>query len=171
MQPGKKLLFMGDEIGQWSEWAHDQSLDWHLLQYETHRGLGRWVADLNHWYRKEPALHDFDHDQAGFEWLDANDADHSTFSFLRKSRHGDRAVVVVMNFTPVVRHGYRLGVPHGGFWREVLNSDGQAYYGSGIGNGGGVWAWPDGWHGRPASVVLTLPPLAILVLQPEWLFQ
>jgi 1,4-alpha-glucan branching enzyme len=167
--PGKKLLFMGGEIGQWSEWNHDQSLDWHLMQYAPHQGLSKWISDLNRLYREEPALHDHDFDYAGFEWLDANDADQSVFSFMRKSRYGERAVVVVLNCTPVIRQGYRLGVPHGGYWRELLNSDAQIYCGSGVGNGGGAWAWEDGWHGRPASLFLTLPPLSALFLQAEGL--
>jgi 1,4-alpha-glucan branching enzyme len=136
-QPAKKLLFMGGEIGQWSEWTHDASLEWHLLQYAPHAGLKRWVSDLNRVYRGEPALHELDCDPAGFEWIDCNDAEGSTLSLMRQSRSGD-VVLIACNFTPVPRPNYKLGAPRGGWWREILNSDSEYYGGGGIGNSGGV---------------------------------
>jgi len=166
-QSGKKLLFMGGEFGQWNEWNHETSLDWHLLQYDTHRGVQRWVADLNRLYRAEPALHELDFEPAGFEWVDANDAESSVISFLRRGRSPDDVILVVANFTPVVRHGYRVGVPKGGFWRELLNSDAKEYGGSGVGNLGGKDADPVPCHGRPFSLELVLPPLAVIFLKPE----
>lgn len=159
-QPGKKLLFMGGEFGQWREWSHDQSLDWHLLEYPTHRGVQRWVQDLNRLYREEPALYELDFDPSGFEWVVANDAEQSVVALLRRGRSADEVILVVCNFTPVVRYGYRLGVPFGGFWQELLNSDAEVYGGSGVGNLGGVEAEATASHGRPYSLTLTLPPLA-----------
>jgi len=158
---------MGGEFGQWNEWNHETSLDWHLLQYDTHRGVQRWVADLNRLYRAEPALHELDFEPAGFEWVDANDAESSVISFLRRGRSPDDVILVVANFTPVVRHGYRVGVPKGGFWRELLNSDAKEYGGSGVGNLGGKDADPVPCHGRPFSLELVLPPLAVIFLKPE----
>jgi len=166
-QAGKKLLFMGGEFGQWNEWNHETSLDWHLLQYDTHRGVQRWVADLNRLYRAETALHELDFQAAGFEWVDANDADSSVISFLRRGRSPNDVILVVANFTPVVRHGYRVGVPQGGFWKELLNSDAKEYGGSGVGNLGGKEADPVPCHGRPFSLELVLPPLAVIFLKPE----
>lgn len=163
--PGKKLLFMGGELGQVREWAHDSSLDWDVLRYSVHSGLHSWVEQLNRVYREYPALHELDNDPAGFEWIDCNDSETSTISFLRKSS-GDR-IVVVCNFTPVPRWGYRLGVPAGGFWKELLNSDATEYRGSGVGNFGGVRAKKESVHGRAYSLNLTLPPLAALFLQAE----
>jgi 1,4-alpha-glucan branching enzyme len=160
-QPGKKLLFMGGEFGQWNEWNHDESLDWHLLQYNTHAGLQRWVTDLNRLYRDEPALYEGDCDGAGFTWVDCNDADHSVVSFLRRGHATKDLFLVVCNFTPEVRHNYRVGVPHSGFWREVLNSDAETYGGSDQGNLGGMEASPISSHGHYHSLHLTLPPLAI----------
>ena len=165
-QPGKKLLFMGGEFGQRSEWNHEQSLDWHLLQYEAHQGMQRWVQDLNRLYRREPAMYELDFDPAGFEWIDSNDALSSTLSFIRKGRGRDDVVLVVFNFTPVVREDFQLGVPRRGFWAEVLNGDSSAYGGSGVGNFGGVEAQDIPAHGRPFSVRLTLPPLAAIFLKP-----
>ncbi|HUI24675.1 MAG TPA: 1,4-alpha-glucan branching protein GlgB [Candidatus Kryptonia bacterium] len=162
-QPGKKLLFMGGEFGQWSEWNHDASLDWHLLEYPPHRGLQRWVRDLNTCYRGEPALHQLDCDPAGFEWIDCNDSDGSTLSYLRRGKSPDRVIVVACNFTPVPRHHYVVGVPRGGFWRELLNSDAEIYGGSNLGNSGGVSAESTPCHGRPYSIRITLPPLAVVV--------
>jgi 1,4-alpha-glucan branching enzyme len=162
-QPGKKLLFMGGEIGQWREWNHDRSLDWHLLQWEPHRGVQSWVRDLNTLYAAEPCLHERDRDWTGFEWVDCNDADASVISYLRFGASRDRAALVVLNFTPVVRYGYRLGVPWGGTWHEALNSDAPSYGGSGVGNLGGVEAEPVPHHGRPFSVRVALPPLAAVV--------
>jgi 1,4-alpha-glucan branching enzyme len=165
-QPGKKLLFMGDEFGQWREWNHDTSLDWHLLQDSRHQGLQRWVRDLNTTYRAEPALHQFDCDSGGFEWIDCNDAEQSTLSFIRKGRSPEDVVLIVANFTPVPRHNYRVGVPHGGFWREILNSDATLYGGSGQGNIGGLTAAPVSRFGRNQSLNLTLPPLALVAFKP-----
>jgi 1,4-alpha-glucan branching enzyme len=163
-QSGKKLLFMGGEFGQWREWTHDESLDWHLAEYAPHAGIQQWVGDLNRLYRSRPELHEKDCDPSGFEWIDANDADQSTLSFMRRGQAGDREVVVVANFTPVPRHGFRIGVPRGGHWRELLNSDAEAYGGSGLGNLGGVDAEPIPFHGKPFSIPLTLPPLGMLFL-------
>jgi 1,4-alpha-glucan branching enzyme len=168
-QPAKKLLFMGGEIGQWREWDHDSSLDWHLLHYEPHIGLQSWVRDLNTFYRSEPAASELDLDPTGFQWLDADDAWNSVLSYARFARSRQDAkpheLIVVCNFTPVVRHNYRVGVPHIGYWSEVLNSDALIYGGSGIGNLGGVNSVPIPFHGRPHSVNLTLPPLAVVVLK------
>jgi 1,4-alpha-glucan branching enzyme len=161
-QPGKKLLFMGGEFGQWREWNHDESLDWHLCQYPLHTGLQRWVEDLNRLYRSEPALHELDTHPSGFEWIDCNDAPASVVSCLRIGQSTDDLVLVVCNFTPVARLNYRVGAPRGGFWHEVRNSDAQDYAGSGYGNMGGVEAAPVPWHGRPYSLNLTLPPLSAL---------
>jgi 1,4-alpha-glucan branching enzyme len=163
-QPGKKLLFMGGEWGQGREWQHDQSLDWHQLDQGWHQGVLRWVADLNRLYRDEPVLHEGDCDPHGFEWADANDSGASVYSFLRKGR-GEDWMLIVLNGTPVPRYDYRVGVPRGGFWREVLNSDASLYGGSGMGNLGGVWATDQWWHHKPNSVVLTLPPLSIIFLK------
>ena len=164
-QPGKKLLFMGAEIGQYREWNHDTSLDWHLLNFPAHAGLQRWVRDLNHAYRSQPALHESDFSPAGFEWIDANDNANSVLSFLRKGRTLATDIVVVCNCTPIPRSAYQVGVTHGGWWREMLNSDGAEYGGSGMGNLGGVEAAPTACHGREFSLELTLPPLGIIVLQ------
>jgi len=161
-QPGKKLLFMGGEFGQWHEWNHDRSLDWHLLEYAPHRLLQRWVEDLNQLYRKEPALHVYDCDPAGFEWIDCSDTEQSAISLLRKGPGPQDAVLVVCNFTPVPRPNYRVGVPFGGFWRELLNSDAKEYGGSGHGNLGGLEAAPFASHGRPHALTLMLPPLAVV---------
>ena len=164
-QPGKKLLFMGGEFGQWREWDHDSSLDWHLAGHAPHAGLQRWVKDLNGLYRTETALHVGDCEPAGFEWADGNDATNSVLSFLRRGRSDEETLLIVCNFTPVPRFGYRVGVPRGGFWKEVLNSDAPEYGGSGQGNLGGVAASPAAAHGRPRSLVLTVPPLAAVYLK------
>jgi 1,4-alpha-glucan branching enzyme len=166
-QPGKKLLFMGGEFGQWNEWNHDESLDWHLLEYEAHAGLQRWVTDLNRLYRDEPALYERDCDGAGFTWVDCKDADYSVVSFLRRGNSTKELFLVVCNFTPEVRHNYRVGVPHGTFWREMLNSDAETYGGSGQGNLGGMEASPISSHGHYHSLHLTLPPLAIEFFKSE----
>lgn len=163
--PGKKLLFMGGELGQEEEWAHEGSVRWDLEQDPGHGGVERWVSDLARFYREEPAMHVRDFDASGFEWIDANDAEQSVFTFLR--RDGPRVVVVACNATPVPRHGYRVGVPRGGRWAEVLNSDAEIYGGSGVGNLGGVDAEEVPHHGRPFSVLLTLPPLGAVLLRPE----
>jgi 1,4-alpha-glucan branching enzyme len=166
-QPGKKLLFMGGEFGQWREWAHDESLEWHLLQYLPHSGLQRWVSDLNRFYRDQPALYELDFDSAGFEWIDCNDVEHSAISLIRKGRSRDDIIAVVCNFTPVTHFNYRIGVPQPGFWRELLNSDAGEYGGSGQGNLGGVEATPILFHGRSYSLTITLPPLAAVFFKPS----
>ncbi|MDH4300583.1 MAG: 1,4-alpha-glucan branching protein GlgB [Nitrospira sp.] len=160
--PGKNMLFMGGEFGQWWEWNHDDSLQWHLCQHESHAGLQRYVRDLNRLYRNEPALYEIDYDWTGFQWIDINDTENSVISFLRKARDQNNQVVCVCNFTPVPRHGYRIGVPSLGYYRELLNSDAETYGGSNMGNGGGVMAEPISAHGFPNSIVLTLPPLSAL---------
>ena len=161
--PGKKLLFMGGEFAQWNEWNHDQSLDWHLTGYAPHRQMQQWVGDLNRLYRREPALHTRDFSNDGFEWIDTGDAANSVISYLRK---GDGAsVAVACNFTPVPRHNYRIGVPSGGFWRELLNSDATCYGGSGQGNAGGLEAAPVPAAGRYHSLNATLPPLSVIVFR------
>ncbi|MCM8748604.1 1,4-alpha-glucan branching protein GlgB [Thermomicrobiaceae bacterium CFH 74404] len=165
-QPGKKLLFMGAEIGQWREWNHESSLDWHLLAYEPHQGIERWLEDLNRLVREEPALHELDFHPDGFQWIDCNDAENSVLSYLRLAKTPGQELLVCCNFTPVPRQNYRVGAPREGFWREILNSDAGEYGGSGWGNLGGVEAVPIPWHGRPYSLNLTLPPLAIIVLKP-----
>jgi 1,4-alpha-glucan branching enzyme len=165
--PGKKLLFMGNEFGQWAEWNHDASLEWHLLESPLHSALARWVRDLNTLYRGEPALHELDFDAAGFAWVDCKDFQRSVVSFLRRGRKPDDQLLFVCNFTPVVRQNYRVGVPREGFWREVLNSDAPLYGGSGQGNFGGLHAVPLPIHGLPYSLNMTLPPLAVVVYQRE----
>jgi 1,4-alpha-glucan branching enzyme len=164
-QSGKKMLFMGDEFGQTHEWAHDGSLDWHLLQEPLHEGLRHWVENINHLYRNEPALHELECEPAGFEWIDCNDAPASVVSLLRKSSRPQESLAIVCNFTPVPRMDYRVGVPHGGFWREVLNSDAHEYGGSGMGNFGGREAEEVPSHGKPFSLKLVLPPLGALFLK------
>jgi 1,4-alpha-glucan branching enzyme len=164
-QPAKKLLFMGGEIGQWAEWNHEGSLEWHLLKYERHAGLQRWIQDLNHLYRTEPTLYELDFDPKGFEWVDCDDSDSSVISMLRRGRASEDRILVVCNFTPVTRSGYRLGVPRGGFWKEILNSDSGIYGGSGQGNLGGCEAESTPCHGRPYSLNLNLPPLAAVFFQ------
>jgi len=163
--PGKKLLFMGGDFGQRREWAHDEGLEWHVLAYPEHAGAQRWVADLNRVYRAEPALYEQDFEAAGFEWIDCQDMQASVLVFLRRSRSG-APVVVACNFTPVTRSNYAIGVPQGGFWRELLNSDSENYGGSGIGNLGGVESAPVPAHGRFHSLNVTLPPLSVLYFKP-----
>ena len=165
-QPGKKLLFMGGEFGQWAEWNHDRSLDWHLLQAPLHAGMAAWVRDLNRLYRRCPALYEQDFHPDGFQWEDCHDADQSVLSFFRRDG-GGKVVLVVCNCTPVVRTQYRVGVPESGEWKEVLNSDAGCYGGSGVGNQGRVHALPEPVHGFSASLRLTLPPLGVLFLEPE----
>jgi 1,4-alpha-glucan branching enzyme len=163
--PGKKLLFMGGEFGQGDEWQHDGSLHWYLLQFAPHAGVQQWVKDLNRVYHDEPALHEQDCRPEGFEWIDCNDAESSTLSFLRKAQTNDDVILIVCNFTPVPRSSYQVGVPRGGHWRELLNSDAQIYGGSGLGNLGGVEAEATSTHGRPFSLTITLPPLAVVVFK------
>jgi 1,4-alpha-glucan branching enzyme len=164
LHPGKKLLFMGCEYGQWREWNHDQSLDWHLLEHAPHRGVQQWVRDLNRLYRAESALHVADCSAEGFEWIDFGNAEQSVVSFLRRGSGGE-AVLVVCNLTPVPRRNYRVGVPGGGYWRELLNSDAPCYGGSGQGNLGGIEAAPVRAAERAWSINATLPPLGIVVFK------
>jgi 1,4-alpha-glucan branching enzyme len=166
-QPAKKLLFMGGEFGQWGEWSHDESLEWHLLQYDSHRGVQRLVSDLNRVYRTEPALHELDCDSAGFEWIDGSDSEQSILSFVRKSHNGSEICLIVCNFTPVPRYHYRVGVPRAGFWREILNSDSADYGGADFGNAGGAYATDVPQHGRPYSLDLIVPPLGAIFLKTE----
>jgi 1,4-alpha-glucan branching enzyme len=166
-QPGKKLLFQGGEIGQFREWAHDQSVDWHLLGDSAfHVQLMTLIMELNRLYKSQNALHFYDVGLSGFEWVDANDDDNSVYAFLRKGAGAGDLVLAVFNCTPVVRHDYRIGVPVGGTWREILNTDAAAFGGSDVGNLGAATAQAIACHGRPASLRLTLPPLAALYLSP-----
>ncbi|WP_095060127.1 MULTISPECIES: 1,4-alpha-glucan branching protein GlgB [unclassified Pseudomonas] len=163
--PGKKLLFMGCEFGQWREWNHDQQLDWYLLQYPEHQGVQKLVADLNRLYREEPALHEQDDVPQGFQWLIGDDAINSVYAWLRWSKEGE-PILVVANFTPVPREAYRVGVPFAGRWKELMNSDSATYAGSNYGNEGGVLAEETPSHGQALSLALNLPPLAVLILRP-----
>jgi 1,4-alpha-glucan branching enzyme len=158
-QPGKKLLFMGAELAQWREWSHEESLDWHLLEEAPHEGVRRWVADLNGMYRRERSLFRRDFQPGGFEWVDCSDWEHSVVSLLRHGEDGDPDVMAAFNFTPVPRHNYRIGVPVGGAWSEIANSDAPLYGGSGQGNLGAVHAAPVSVHGRPFTLNVVLPPL------------
>lgn len=160
--PGKKLLFMGGEFGQWDEWDANRSLDWHLTQYGPHQGIQNWVRDLNRLVRSEPALYQIDFDYQGFSWVDCHDAAQSVVSFLRNGYNPEDTVLCVYNFTPVPRSHYRIGVPREGYWEELLNSDSESYGGSGIGNLGGVSAEHIPTHGQPCSLSLTLPPVSAL---------
>ncbi len=164
-QPGKKLLFMGAELAQGREWSHERSLDWHLLEYPNHEGVRRWVADLNGMYRREPALHRRDFEPGGFEWVDCSDWEDSVVSLLRRGGDGEPEILAAFNFTPVPRHDYRIGVPHGGAWTEIANSDAPLYGGSGQGNLGGIQAEPVRSHGRPFSLNAVLPPLGAVFLR------
>jgi 1,4-alpha-glucan branching enzyme len=165
--PGKKLMFMGDEFGQSKEWSHDGELEWNALQNPAHAGLKRWVRDLNTVYRGQPALYEQEFGPEGFEWIDCKDFQRSVISFLRQGKGGDDRLLFVCNFTPMPRVNYRIGVPFGGKWKEILNSDAPLYGGSGEGNWGGLSATPLPIHGRPFSINVTLPPLGIVVFQPE----
>ncbi|KPJ69515.1 glycogen branching protein [candidate division WOR-1 bacterium DG_54_3] len=160
--PGKKLLFMGGEFGQWSEWSHEASVEWHALDFSVHQGVQRWVKELNRLYRSEPALHEVDFGRDGFEWVDFGDWEESVISFIRRGKSAGDMILVVCNFTPVPRYNYRVGVPLSGFWKEVLNSDAKEYGGSGLGNFGGVETLPVPMHGRSHSLSLVLPPLSVL---------
>ncbi|MBU6178558.1 MAG: alpha amylase C-terminal domain-containing protein, partial [Verrucomicrobia bacterium] len=157
--PGKKLLFQGLDFGQSGEWNYSRSLPWNLLEFDEHRGVHRLVRDLNRIYVTEAALHELDHEPGGFEWIDHSDAKHSLFTFIRKSRRGE-TIVVLVNATPVPRSGYRLGVPAGGFYEEILNSDSALYGGSNLGSAGGIPARAQESHGRPWSIQVEVPPLA-----------
>ena len=165
-QTGKKLLFMGDELGQPSEWDHDASVEWHLRDDPRHGGIMRWVRDLNALHHVEPALHAFDAEPRGFEWIDSSDAEGGTLCFLRRGSAKADAVVVALNLTPMPHERFRIGLPEGGAWHEVLNSDAEIYGGSGMGNLGRVEAEPSPWHGRPFSARIVLPPLSCLFFRP-----
>jgi 1,4-alpha-glucan branching enzyme len=164
--PGKKLLFMGGEIGQWEEWKFFQALDWQLIEYEQHKKLRQYVRDLNSIYSSEPALYEVDFDSRGFEWIDFRDTDKSVISFIRYSKESDDHIIVVCNFTPVPRQDYRIGVPDECFYREILNSDSSDYWGSNVGNSGGVQADATPWHGKPCSIKIVIPPLGVLYFKP-----
>jgi 1,4-alpha-glucan branching enzyme len=166
-QPGKKLLFMGGEFGQWSEWNHDATLEWSALESENHARLRLLVGSLNHMYRTERALHESDGDPGGFEWVDASDAEKNVVSYIRKDKDGNRRLLVVCHFSPVLRTNYRLGSPQKGFWRELMNTDAKLFGGRGNGNFGGVTTVPIPLHGRPYSITLTVPPLSVLVFRHE----
>jgi 1,4-alpha-glucan branching enzyme len=163
--PGKKLLFMGGEIAQWKEWSHDTSLEWHLLKWNSHQGVLRLVGDLNRLYKEQPALHQIDFDWNGFEWLELHDWENSVLAFLRRGKIPGEEMVVACNFTPVVREGYRIGVPREGYYREMLNTDSYCYDGSNVGNSGGVWSKPEPCGSHPHHVELTLPPLGAVFLK------
>jgi len=165
--PGKKLMFMGAEFGQGREWNYDESLDWHLLEQPLHGGLRKFVQDLNHAYIAERAMHEVDFDPSGFEWIDCNDNENSVVSFIRRSRNGQEFLVAVLNFTPVTRGGYRIGVPAGGGYTELINSDSEIYGGGNVGNGGTIFTDPIPSHGHPDSLRLCLPPLGFLLLKPS----
>ena len=165
--PGKQLLFMGGELGQWQEWSHERSLDWHLLEDPDHAGIQNLVRDLNRLYRAEPALWELDTDPAGFWWLEANDAEQNVIAFCRATQDAERVISCVANLSPVPREGYRIGLPRSGRWLEVLNTDSSHYGGSDWGNYGGVEAEGVPWHEQPFSATVTLPPLAVLWLVPE----
>jgi 1,4-alpha-glucan branching enzyme len=165
--PGKKLLFMGSDFGQWNEWNHDTELQWDLLQWNSHQGIQRLVSDLNALYKNEPALHQADLENRGFEWIDCHSRDDSVLAYIRRGNNPDDFLIVVCNFTPVVRKGYRLGVPKEGWYREIFNSDSQYYDGSNVGNFPGLSATIPGHHMRPHAVAVTLPPLGVVVLKPQ----
>jgi 1,4-alpha-glucan branching enzyme len=166
--PGKKLLFMGGELGQPSEWSHDGSLRWELMDDPAHGNLARLVGSLNHVYRTEPALHRRDAESSGFEWIDGSNAAESVLTFLRRGGDGDRDVVLVaLNFTPAPRVGYPIGVPRSGAWREAFNSDALDFGGGGMGNLGGVSSVPVAWNGRRNSIRITIPPLGAVFFKPE----
>jgi len=163
--PGKKLLFMGSEFGQWDEWNFDRSLDWHLLQYEPHQKLQRYIRDLNRLYRAEPPLYEVDFSYSGFEWIDFHDTEQSVISFIRQGKRAGDFLVFVCNFTPVPRYNYRIGVSDAGLYKEILNSDSAEYGGSNTGNAGGVSSEDISWNGRPHSISITLPPLAVVIFK------
>jgi len=165
--PGGKMLFMGGEFGQWQEWNHDTSLDWHLCDSDLHHGLQRLILDLNHLYRSEPALHEADFDWSGFQWIDFNDTDNSVVAYVRTSPSTQSSIVCVCNLTPIPRHHYRIGVPEAGWYRELINTDSFCYGGSNVGNAGGVRSTHSPCHTHQHSLTLSLPPLAVLLLKRE----
>jgi 1,4-alpha-glucan branching enzyme len=164
-QPGKKLLFMGSELGQWREWNHDISLDWHVLDYPNHAGIQKLVADLNCLYQTEPSLHWQDCGPEGFAWIDCNNYQASTLVMMRKGPAAGDEIVAAFNFTPIPRYNYWIGVPHPGYWREIINSDAQCYWGSGMGNLGGLESSYEPCHGHPNHLQITLPPLAAVLFK------
>ncbi|MBI4665988.1 MAG: 1,4-alpha-glucan branching protein GlgB [Nitrospinae bacterium] len=166
-QPGKKLIFQGGDIGQWSEWDHDKSVDWHLLQYAPHARLQKFMADLGNIYINERSMWEVDFSNEGFEWIDFHDWESSIVSFMRKAKDWREHTIFAFNFTPVPRWDYRIGVPEQVFYEEALNSDSEVYYGSNLGNFGGVWADPIPWGGKPASINITLPPLSMVMFRPK----
>jgi 1,4-alpha-glucan branching enzyme len=165
--PGKKLLFMGDEIAQWREWNHDAELDWEALGDPRHAGMQRWVRDLTGIYKTEPSLYEVDFEPDGFAWIDCHDQENSVISFIRRAKDRSDVTVIVVNFTPVPRYLYRIGVPVPGGYRELLNSDAAMYGGSNLGNRGRVEAVDQPSHGYPHAISLTVPPLGFLLLKPE----
>jgi 1,4-alpha-glucan branching enzyme len=165
--PGKKLLFMGSEFGQWTEWNDAEQLQWELTRYEPHHKLRNLLRDLNHKILGEASLHELDFDGSGFEWIDLHDSEQSVLSYIRKAKDPKDCVIVALNFTPVPRENYRLGVPRAGYYREILNSDSEDYGGSNLGNAGGVQSEATPWMGRKQSVLLTIPPLGAVILKPE----
>jgi 1,4-alpha-glucan branching enzyme len=165
--PGKKLLYMGSDFGQWNEWNHDAELQWDLLQWESHSGIKKMVADANALLNREPSLYEVDFDKSGFEWIECNARQDSLLAYIRKAKDPNDFLLVVHNFTPVVRENYPIGVPRGGWYQEVFNSDSKYYGGSNLGNFPGRMAEEPGWHFRPFQVKLTIPPLATVVLKPE----
>jgi 1,4-alpha-glucan branching enzyme len=164
--PGKKLLFMGDEWGQWGEWNHDTGLDWQATEWPAHQGLQTLIRDLNMLYRSEPALHAVDFEWQGFQWINADDANRSIFSWIRRGKQPDDFIVAVTNWTPMVYDGYLLGVPQGGAYREVLNSDATKYGGSNVRTDGEIEAVAGSMHGQPFMVRLRVPPLSVVYLKP-----
>jgi 1,4-alpha-glucan branching enzyme len=165
--PGKKLLFMGGEFGQWNEWDFDSSLQWHLLQWESHQGLQKCMADLNRLYRREQALHQVDFGMHGFEWIDCHDWEESVLTYIRRAKDPNDFLVVACNFTPVPRKDYHVGVPECCWYEEIFNSDSEYYGGGNIGNGPGVMAHGLSAHGRPASIQVKMPPLSVAVFKPH----
>jgi 1,4-alpha-glucan branching enzyme len=163
--PGKKLMFMGAEFGQAREWNYDASLDWDLLQYPEHAGLKRWIQDLNHLYQRERSLHQEDFDGSGFSWIDCNDNENSVVSMIRRARDPHDFTVIAVNFTPIPRPAYRIGVPEGGWYRELLNSDGEMYAGSNMGNAGGVLAADTPSHGFDHALDIVVPPLGFVMFK------
>ena len=166
--PGKKVLFMGGEIAQWHEWNHDESVQWHLLQWESHQGIQRLIMDLNRVYKEHAALHEVDFTGEGFEWIDSHNSEESVLAYLRKAKDPGEQVLVAVNFTPVPRDSHRLGVPGPGWYAEIFNSDSERYGGSNMGNDGGIEAEPIPWNGREWSIGLTVPPLACVMFKPYW---
>ncbi len=165
MHPGKKLLFMGQEFGQWREWSEARQLDWELLEWPTHQKMQNWTRDLNKLYQSEPCLYEYDFEAQGFQWSDANDADNSVFSYMRFGKDPDNFLLIVLNCTPVVRYGYKIGVPKAGYYKEILNSDSEYYGGSNVGNDGGQQSQPNQHFQWAHTIYATLPPLAMVVFK------